>query len=52
MADEDMAHCGQSELERCEVTDTRTPSAVSLTEVISRPSGKGKNGDVDINLLE
>ena len=38
--------------QRCEVTHTTTSSPVSLTEVISRPSGKGKNGDADINLLE
>lgn len=31
---------------------TQTSSGVSLTEVISRPSGKGNNGDVGINLLE
>jgi len=52
MADEDIEHCGQSDLERCEVTCTSTPSAVSLTEVISRPSGKGNKGDADINFLE
>jgi hypothetical protein len=52
MADEDIEHCGQGELERREVTHTTTASAVSRTSVISRPSGKGKKGDEDINLLE
>jgi hypothetical protein len=52
MADEGVAHCGQGELERCEVTHTRTSSAVWLTEVISRPSGKGNKGDEGINFLE
>src|SRR5205085_11289975 len=52
MADEGVEHCGQGELERCEVTRTRTSSAVSLTEVISRPSGKGNKGDEGINFLE
>ena len=37
---------------RCDVTRTRTPSGVSLTEVIARPSGKGNNGDVGITWLE
>jgi hypothetical protein len=52
MADEGVEHCGQGDLERCEVTRTSTSSGVSLTEVISRPSGKGNNGDEGINLLE
>jgi len=52
MADEGVEHCGQGELERCEVTCTSTSSGVSLTEVISRPSGKGNNGDESINLLD
>src|SRR5436305_10467124 len=52
MADEGVEHCGQGELERCEVTRTRTSSAVSLTAVISRPSGKGNKGDEGINFLE
>src|SRR5438270_3750411 len=52
MADEGVEHCGQEELERCEVTRTRTSSAVSRTSVISRPSGKGNKGDEGINFLE
>ena len=52
MADEGVEHCGQGELERCELTRTRTSSAVWLTEVISRPSGKGNKGDEGINFLE
>ena len=52
MADDNTEHFGQDELERCEVTHTTTSSAVSLREVISRPSGKGNNGDEDINFLE
>jgi len=52
MADEGVAHCGQGELERCEVTRTSTSSAVWLTEVSWRPSGKGNNGDEGINFLE
>jgi hypothetical protein len=51
MADEGIEHCGQDELERYEVTRTRTSSGVSLTVVISRPSGNGNNGDEDINFL-
>src|SRR5947209_20468499 len=42
---------GQGELERYEVTCTRTSSGVSLTEVISKPSGKGNNGDESISVL-
>ena len=52
MADEGLEQRGQGELERYEVTCTSTSSGVSLTEVISRPSGKGNNGDESINLLE
>ena|SRR6266436_8073419 len=52
MADEGVEHCGQGDVARCEVTRTSTSSGVSLTEVISRPSGKGNNGDEGINLLE
>jgi hypothetical protein len=37
---------------RDDVTRTRTSSGVSLTEVISRPSGKGNNGDAGIHFLE
>jgi len=48
MADEDIEHCGQGELERCEVTHTSSSSAVSLTEIISNPSGRAKNGVVGI----
>jgi hypothetical protein len=48
MADEDIEHCGQGELERCEVMHTSSSSAVSLTEIISSPSGKPKNGVVGI----
>src|SRR5712692_2471501 len=52
MADEGVEHCGQGDVARCEVTRTSTSSGVSLTEVISRPSGKGNKGDEGINLLE
>src|SRR6266705_4471639 len=52
MADEGIEQCGQGEVARYEVTCTRTSSGVSLTEVISRPSGKGNKGDEGINLLE
>src|SRR2546421_3221212 len=52
MADEGIEQRGQGELERYDVTCTSTSSGVSLTEVISRPSGKGNNGDKSINLLE
>ena len=52
MADEGVEQCGQGELERYEVTGTRTSSGVSRTSVISRPSGKGNNGDAGIDLLE
>ena len=52
MADDSIEHCGQGELSRCEVTHTRTSSAVWLTTVISRPSGKGNNADEGINFLE
>jgi hypothetical protein len=48
MADEGIAHCGQGELERCEVTLTSSSSGVSLIEVISSPSGKGNSGVVGI----
>jgi hypothetical protein len=52
MADEGIEQRRQGELERYEVTCTSTSSGVSLTEVISRPSGNGNTGDEDINLLE
>ena len=52
MADEGVEQCGQGDVARYEVTRTRTSSGVSLTEVISRPSGKGNNGDEGIDLLE
>jgi len=52
MADEGVEHWGQGELERCEITCTKTSSGESLTEVISRSSGKGNKGDEDINLLD
>jgi len=48
MADEGIAHCGQGELVRCEVTRTSSSSGVSLIEVISNPSGKGNSGVVGI----
>jgi len=48
MADEGIEHCGQGELERCEVTHTSSSSGVSLIEVISSPSGKGNSGVVGI----
>ena len=52
MADEGIEQYGQGDEARCEVTCTRTSSGVSLTEVISRPLGKGNNGDEGINFLE
>ncbi len=52
MANEGVEQCGQSDVARYEVTCTSTSSGVSLTEVISRPSGKGNNGDESINLLD
>jgi hypothetical protein len=52
MADEGIEHCGQADVARDEVTRTSTSSGVSLTEVISRPSGKGNKCDEDIDLLE
>src|SRR5260370_31249547 len=52
MADEGVGNGGQGELERCEVIRTSTSSGVWLTEVSSRPSGKGNNGDEGINFLE
>jgi hypothetical protein len=52
MADEGVEHCGQGELERCEITHTSTSSGVWLTAVISRPSGKGNKSDAGINLLD
>jgi hypothetical protein len=48
MAEEGVAHCGQGELERCEVTWMSSSSAVSLIAVISSPSGKGNRGVVGI----
>ena len=48
MADEGIAHCGQGELARCEVTLTSSSSEVSLIEVTSSPSGKGNRGVVGI----
>ena len=48
MADEGIAHCGQGELERYEVTLTSSSSGVSLIEVNSSPSGKGNSGVVGI----
>jgi hypothetical protein len=49
MLDEGVEHCGQGELERCEITCTSSSSDVSLIEVISSPSGKGKSGVVGIS---
>jgi len=48
MAEEGIAHCGQGELARYEVTRTSSSSGVSLIEVISSPSGKGNRGVVGI----
>jgi hypothetical protein len=48
MADEGVEQCGQGELERYEITRTSSSSGVSLSEVISSPSGKGKRGVVGI----
>ena len=44
MADEGVEQCGQSEVGRCELTRRSNSSDVSLSEVISSPSGKGKSG--------
>lgn len=44
MAEEGVAQSGQSEVDRYEVTRTSTSSAVSLIEVISKPSGSGNSG--------
>ena len=52
MADEGIEQRGQGDEARYELTCTSTSSGVSLTAVISRPSGKGNNGDEDIDLLE
>ena len=52
MADEGIEQRGQGELERYDVTCTSTSSGVSLTAVISRPSGKGNKSDEGINFLE
>jgi hypothetical protein len=52
MADEGIEHIGHGDVARYEVTRTRTSSGVSLTEVISRPSGKGNKGDEGMNFLE
>src|SRR6266446_9802417 len=52
MADEGIEQRGQGDEARYELTCTSTSSGVSLTAVISRPSGKGNNGDEDIYLLE
>jgi len=46
MADEGVEQCGQAELERYETTPMSSSSGVSLSEVISSPSGKGKRGVV------
>jgi hypothetical protein len=48
MANEGVEQCGQSELGRCELTRRSNSSDVSLSEVISSPSGKGKSGVVGI----
>ncbi len=48
MADEGVEQRGQGELERYEITRTSSSSGVSLSEVISSPSGKGKRGVVGI----
>jgi len=45
---EGVAHCGQGQLARCEVTWTISSSAVWLIEVNSSPSGKGNRGVVGI----
>jgi hypothetical protein len=52
MADEGIEHCGQGDVARYEVTCTNTSSDVSLTAVISRPSGKGNKDDEGINFVE
>jgi hypothetical protein len=46
MVDEGVEQCGQSELGRCEVTCTSSSFEVSLIDVSSSPSGKGKSGVV------
>ena len=52
MADEGVEQRGQGDEARYELTCTSTSSGVSLTAVISRPSGKGNKGEEDIYLLE
>src|SRR5258708_17279950 len=52
MADEGIEQRGQGDEARYELTCTSTSSLVSLTLVISSPSGKGTHGDADISLLE
>jgi hypothetical protein len=45
-----VAHPGQGELRRFEVTRTSSSSGVSLMDVISSPSGSGSSGVVGIHL--
>jgi len=45
---EGVAQQGHFDVGLCEVTRTDTSSAVSLMEVISSPSGRGKSGVVGI----
>src|SRR5579859_335448 len=52
MALEGVEHSGQQEVWRSEVTRTSTSAGVSLTDVISRPSGNGNKGEVGIYSLE
>ena len=48
MVDEGVEHCGQGDVTRCEMTHMSSSSDVSLIEIISSPSGKGKSGVVGI----
>jgi hypothetical protein len=49
MAEEGVEQVGQHEVWRCEVTRTSNSFGVSLMEVISSSSGKGKSGVVGIS---
>jgi hypothetical protein len=48
MLEEGTPQSGHGEVDRCEVTRTTTSSDASLSEVISRPSGKGNSGVIGI----
>ncbi len=52
MAEDGVPQSGHGEIGRCEVTRTSTSPGISLMEVISRPSGKGNKGVVNIPLFD